>query len=466
MKRTLIITTRFPPDPSGGRQRSVKFSKYLPQFGWEPEILTIGQRYLWERDDDTLKELPEGLRVHRAFTPDPVPLLIKLGRWLEQRLNGMVRQSTQPHEARELFVDSRPKGRFSRLKPSVEAFMRACWRWARIYLWIPDYRIFWAPFAVIRALRLHRKEPFDAFITTAPDYSTFIVGWWVKGLSGKPWIADYRDLWTGSPARLWMSPKRARFEAWLERRIMRRADHLITVSPRMSEFIQRLHTDFPPERIHVITNGYDDNDFSDLKASTSPGNSFTINYTGVLYCHRSAGSFLSAVGELLCEKDCLRQSMHINFYGKLRFDKEQTLKSIIDKYQLAPVVNFELYIKYKESLQAQATASVNLLIVNDSDNCDMVMPSKTFEYLAAGRPILALVPEGNCKELIIESRAGVTCHPRDVEGIKEALRVLVKLHLKGKLDLKPDPSVLSRYHRRELTNQLARVLDQAIIGPP
>jgi glycosyltransferase involved in cell wall biosynthesis len=343
--------------------------------------------------------------------------------------------------------------------------MMTYWKWGRRYLCIPDQYITWLPFALAKAIQINRREPFDVVMTTAPHYSTFIVGWCIKRLAGKPWIVDFRDPWTGCHFRSWMPSWRARFEYWLERTIIRRADHLIAVSPRMSEHIQSLHADFSPERIHVITNGYDD-DFSDLKASTSPGNSFTINYTGALYGLRceAVRSFLSAVGELLCEKDGLRQSMRINFCGKVGFEEEQTLKSIIDKYQLAPVVNFEPYIKHKEALQAQATASVNLLIVEDLNNCDLVIPSKTFEYLVAGPPILALVPEGDCKRLILESRAGVTCHPLDVEGIKEALGDLIEAHQRGELDTKADPSVLYRYHRRELTSQLSRVLD--VIGTP
>lgn len=465
MKRALIITDCFPPEASGGRLRSVKFSKYLPEFGWEPEVLTVGRRSLMERDDDTLKEVPEGLRVHRAFAPDPVPLVKSLGRWLEEKLGGRARQSGKPPREGEPSLDAGGKGGLPGLKPAVVGPMKACWRWARVYLWFPDYRVFWAPFAVLRAFRLHRREPYDAFITTAPDYSTFIVGWWMKRLTGTPWVADYRDLWTGNHARLWMSPGRARFEARLERRLVRRADHLVAVSPGFSEHIRRLHADFPPERIHVITNGYDD-DFPDLRASAPAGDVFTVSYTGVLYGHRPVGSFLSALGRLLCERDGLRPSVRVNFYGKVRFDKERTLGPIIDKYRIAPMVSFEPYIKYEEALRAQAASSVNLLIVEDTVNSDSLLPLKAFEYLASGRPVLALAPEGDCRRLIQESGAGVVCHPRDVEGIKEALEALIEEHSRGELGSKADPSVVSRYHRRELTGRLAGVLDGAIGGPP
>jgi glycosyltransferase involved in cell wall biosynthesis len=263
-----------------------------------------------------------------------------------------------------------------------------------------------------------------------------------------------------------MPPWRARFEDWLERTIIRRADHLIAVSPRMSEYIQRLHADFSPERIHVITNGYDDDDLPAAGGRAHPDDSFIISYTGMLNGHRSAASFLSAVGELLDERDDLRKTLRIIFYGQVRLDEEQNLRPIIDKYHLESVVGFNPYIKYKEALRTQATSSVNLLIVDYSYNCDLIVPAKTFEYLAAGRPILALAPEGDCKQLILESRAGVVCHPQDVEGIKEALGDLIEAHQRGDLDIKADPSVLYHYQRRELTGRLARVLDQEVLGTP
>jgi glycosyltransferase involved in cell wall biosynthesis len=159
--------------------------------------------------------------------------------------------------------------------------------------------------------------------------------------------------------------------------------------------------------------------------------------------------------------------MRINFFGKVHPDEQQNLQSVIDKYHLAPIVNFVPYIKYKEALLAQGTSTVNLLILDHSShNCDLVVPAKTYEYLAAGRPILALVPKGDCKQIILDSQAGITCDPLDVKGIKEVLRSLIEKHLKGELSFRPDPEVLSRYHRRELTGQLARVLDREVIGPP
>lgn len=337
-------------------------------------------------------------------------------------------------------------------------------RWGRSYLCIPDQYVTWLPFALEKALRINRKKPFDVVMTTAPQYTTFIVGWCIKRITGKPWIVDYRDLWTGCHLRSWMPSWRARFEYWLERTIIRRADHLISVSPRMSEYIQSLHADFSPERIHVITNGYDNDDLPVAGGRAHPEDSFTINYTGSLYGNRSAASFLSAVGELLDKRDDLRKTLRIGFFGQVRLDEQQNLLPIIDKYRLESVVDFNAYIKYKESLQAQADSTVNLLIVDYSENCDMVLTSKVFEYLASGRPILALVPEGDCKRLILESRAGVVCHPQDVEGIKEALGDLIEAYQRGKLDTKAEQSVLDRYQRRDLTGRLAGVLDQEVIG--
>ncbi|MDV2502783.1 MAG: glycosyltransferase family 4 protein [bacterium] len=457
MKRVLIITTAFPPQPTVGRHRSVKFAKHLPEFGWEPVILTVDDRYLLDRDDDTLKELPADLQVHRAFfLPDPL-----------QSVRKIVHRSTLPSETQESSLDSRQKSRPSLPKRAFNAAMKTYWSWGRRYLCIPDQHITWLPFALAKAFQIHRKEPFDVVMTTAPNYTTFIVGWCIKRLTGKPWIVDFRDLWTGDYHRLWVPSWRARLESWLERTILRRADHLITVTLRMSEFVRSLHAGFPPGRIHVITNGYDDEDLPNVKAITSPGDPFTITYTGKLDSHRPAKHFLCAVGELLNERASYKQTMRLNFFGKVHPDEQQNLQSVIDKYHLAPIVNFVPYIKYKEALLAQATSTVNLLILDHSShNCDLVIPAKTYEYLAAGRPILAIVPEGDCKQIILDSQAGITCDPLDVKGIKEALRSLIEKHLKGELSFRPDPEVLSRYHRRELTGQLARILDREVIGPP
>lgn len=455
MKRVLIIASHFPPEPSVGRHRIVKFCKYLPQFGWEPEVLTIDDRFLWDRDEDTLKELPEGLRVHRAFTLDPEMLL-------QKRMLRKLRPHMTHSRPQEASIGSRAKNQPSRLQSALDASLGAVWRWSRNYVWIPESMVLWTPFAVAKALRLLGRESFDVVMTTAPHYTPIIVGWWLKRLTGRPWVVDLRDLWSGNHTRGWQSPMRAKLELGLERRIMGRADHIVAVTPGMPKVLKRLHADFPPERIHVITNGYDDDDVPDSREEVSQGKRFTINYTGGLYRLRSAGPFLGALGELLNERESLREAVGVNFYGTVSYEEQRALRPLIDKYGLAPIVNFRFYVKHKEALRAQAAASVNLLIVDKSDNCDLVVPAKTYEYLAAGRPILALAPEGDCKRLIQETKAGTVCDPLDVVGIKKALEGLIGAHSKGELRSGADPSLLARFHRRELTGRLARVLEQAL----
>ena len=66
MNKVLIITYYWPPSGGAGVQRWLKFSKYLPEFGWEPVILTVDPEYAaYPVIDKSLNEdLPSSLKVH------------------------------------------------------------------------------------------------------------------------------------------------------------------------------------------------------------------------------------------------------------------------------------------------------------------------------------------------------------------------------------------------------------------
>jgi hypothetical protein len=174
-KRVLIVAYQFPQGPVVGALRLSFLARYLPEFGWEPSVLT-------KRENVG----PGSARV--VAVPDVFERLL------------------QP---------SRQSGKFPGLRAIAHAVVM-----------FPDRAAGWIPAAVAAGLRLTRKEHFDAVLSTSPPPSAHLVAYAIAQMRGLPWIADYHDLWCGHPNAA-KGPVRSRLEMWLEHVVRRRA-HAIT----------------------------------------------------------------------------------------------------------------------------------------------------------------------------------------------------------------------------------------------
>ena len=129
-----------------------------------------------------------------------------------------------------------------------------------------------------------------------------------------------------------------------------------------------------------------------------------------------------------------------------------------DRLELIP------YAPRATSLALQRDSDVLLLLIPDAGGRGKgVLSGKVFEYLAAGRPILAAVPpDGAAAELIQETGAGIVVAPDDVDGLRDALLELNRRFTSGGLpDVQLSPEwrhSVARSTRVEETAELLRSL--------
>lgn len=82
VKRVLMIAYHFPPmHGSSGMQRTLRFARYLPDHGWEPIVLAPSPRAYQQTDSGQLADIPQQVRVHRAFALDTARHLTVMGRY-------------------------------------------------------------------------------------------------------------------------------------------------------------------------------------------------------------------------------------------------------------------------------------------------------------------------------------------------------------------------------------------------
>ena len=257
MNKVLIITYYWPPSGGAGVQRWLKFSKYLPEFGWEPVILTVDPRYaaFAVTDNSLIDDIPSSLRVYSTPATDYF------------RIYGKNR-SKIPSAG---FANSLN----NTLKEKVLRFIRG-------NFFIPDPRKGWNKFAFKKACELIESEGINHVITTSPPHSTQLIGLKIrKKYKNIKWIADLRDPWTDIYYynQFYHTSIAKHIDSGLERRVLTNADRIITVGESLKSSFS-LKVKGIENKTEVITNGYDEDDFRHV--SYFPSEIFTISYIGTL----------------------------------------------------------------------------------------------------------------------------------------------------------------------------------------
>jgi glycosyltransferase involved in cell wall biosynthesis len=384
--RVLLVTMYFPPAGGGGVGRPLKLATHLPELGIETHVLAPDDPKWLARDDEL--DVPAGATVHRARYVGPNAKLPA------EELHGL--------EGAELFL--RQAALFSRR------------------LLLPDEFVSWGLTAIPAARRIVRDEQIDVLVTTSPPASVNLIGAAVKQATGVPWVADLRDSVAANPDRrvdrlaVRMKEKAQAIVAGL---VARRADAVVTVSDAISQEMRELGA----ERVETIPNGCDFDDFEGLEYH--PGERFRITHTGTFFGHRDPRPFLSALAAT--ESDVVAR-----FVGGLR----STDREFAEELGLSDRVEEIAHVPRRSALELQRDSEALLLLLPEAGGRGRTVPSgKIFEYLAAGRPILAAVPpDGVAAELVRRADAGVVVAPDDVAALTAAIEGLRARWKRGALE--------------------------------
>jgi len=411
------VTMYFPPAGGGGVQRPLKFAAHLPSLGIETHVLAPDDPKWIHRDDEL--QPPTLAWVHRARYLGPK------GRKPAEELHG--RQGLE-----RMGVQARLAGR---------------------RLLVPDENVSWNLTAIPAAIRIVKREGIDVVLTTSPPSSVHLIGAAVKRATGKPWVADLRDSIVAHPHRRAESllvRAKEQSEHGVARLVARSADAIVSVSDAIAD---EMRARDPRGTVVTIANGSDFDDFAGLEHRTS--DRFRITHTGSFFGKRDPRPFLTALETTGLDDVVAR------FLGDFRSsDREWAeAQNLGDRLELIP------YAPRRRSLELQRDSEALLLLVPEAGGRGKgVLSGKVFEYLAADRPILAVVPpEGAAAELIRSSGAGVVVAPDDVEGMAAALRELHERWRAGSLDA----PALSEEWRRKVARQtrveeLARLLERLV----
>jgi len=447
MKSVLVISYFFPPLGGVGVQRVLKFVKHLPHFGWQSIVLTLRNPDYKMLDPELLKDIPVQTKIIRTSTIEPskiyhfIVLLIDKIRVSLQR-----RRSLGKTE----FYDT-PK---HRLDTKISNF-----------IFIPDNRVGWVPFASLAMLRKRKREKPDMIFSTSPPFSVHLVGLIAKFILKKPWVVDLRDLWVLHPHTKPATKIHHRISKYIEHTVLKSADKVLTVSDPLCEDLRKAYPDIAAEKFEVIPNGYDF-DGLEAKRDEKPNKNFSIGHVGSLQMHsgRTPYYFLTALGELRKEVPELVKEISVFFVGAADRPNRRFIEEMIFRFDLKDMVNCIDFVSHSRAMNYMKNFSVLLfLIVRSGKNCGSSrgnVSGKLFEYLATGKPILALTEEGPVRDLIKKSGCGILADYDDTQQIKREILNCYNKFKKGQLRTEPNWDFITQFERKKLTQQLANVLDE------
>lgn len=375
-KRILVITYYWPPSGGAGVQRWLKFTKYLPEFGWDPIVFTPENPDFELKDESLSNDVNDQIEVLKFPIWEPYKLFKRLSG------NKSIKQGQ--------ILESGKRSVFKKMAI-----------WVRGNLFVPDPRIFWVKPSVQYLESILQTNNIKHIITTGPPHSVHLIG---KGLKLKnpslTWIADFRDPWSQ-----WDILKKMRISSFiwkkhlkLEESVLKMADSVLATGPTAAQEFR----DLGARRVHSITNGYDRDD-GPPSVKPIKGDKFVISHLGMLSESRNPEALWGAL-EGLCNQPEFYEAFELHLTGIL----SPEVLSTVNRY---PKLITKLYLKesipHSEVFKAYKESNILVLLQTKAKGATSQLPGKLFEYLSAKRPILALGARGNdISEILNSTKSG------------------------------------------------------------
>ena len=423
MKKVLIITYYWPPSGGAGVQRWLKFAKYLPEFGWQPIILTVDPQYASypQRDESLLSEVGPGCLVYTTKSFELYNFYKLISGKKEVPYGG--------------FANDSKVGIFQKLS-----------KFLRGNFLLPDPRKGWNRYAYKKAVELISQYNIDSVVTTSPPHSTQLIGLKLKKQFNIQWIADLRDPWTDIYyyRQFNHTTLARRIDRTYERKVIENADLLITVS----EDVKRIFAEKSDLNIAAITavipNGFDGDDFN--IPSVPAEKRKIITYTGTISEAYDVDCLLKALSRL---DDTLKSELLIRFVGKVPPLVEQKFKATGIELELVG------YVDHPKSIEYLLRSDLLLLVIPKVKNNRGILTGKFFEYLASHKPILAIGPtDGDLAKIIQKTQCGRLFDYEDTEGMLK----YIEENLDHPVEVNK-PELANQYSRKELTRKVVQLLE-------
>lgn len=416
--RWLCIAYAFPPVSRSGTYRTAGFVRYLGEQGWPATVITADPTSE-PCDFQLLDRVPQGTRVVTTKWWNLARRAGRLSRWWRRR--GLELSSTERVECVAAPDGSASQGVAVNGRRSLASRVVDACSW---FLQTPDTRIGWIAPAVRAALRELHREPHDVVYSSSPYASAHLIAMLVSQLVRLPWVADFRDPWRGNPFREQPRGPADRWDAWLERKVMRHATRLVFAGPRMQEATTQR---FPAtaEKCCTILNGYDHDLLAGIVPQReAPRDELIITHAGEFYARRDPRAIFAALRRARLATPNGRR-IRLQLVGSTTMEGRPLIE-LAREAGVDECVTVVGRVDHRTALALVMGSDAALLVGGSGSDGDLQIPAKLFEYLPARKPIIALVDRGSpVRDILHASRAdALWAEPHDVDHIAEAMITL------------------------------------------
>ena len=413
--------------------RVVKFAKYLPQFGWQPIVLTVKNGEFPYQDSQLAEDLPNDIKVYRTKAWDPFRLYKKL---------------TGKSDS-----DAIPVGVLTHKKTNWKERLAT---FIRTNFFIPDARIGWLSYAKKEIKHLIEKENISAVFISSPPNSSQLLCLSLKKITDIPVISDFRDPWTD--IRYYKFVKRMRISNWIdsyfERIVLEKIDFGTTVSTDLLKMFNQKLPQNLEEKFAVLPNGFDESDFEELKYEYA--DTFEIIHTGNLQEHQIPQAIIEVLSKFKSEKPEIYRQIRLKFIGKT----SESLPKLINEFLIDDITSFLPFKPHSEIPKILKSAAILLMVVPKVENNLGIVTGKLFEYIGANRPVLVIGPKSGDAAAVLKniSYSGVFEYD-DLIKIENFLLHNFELWSSKKYEFDVTP-YQEQYSRKQLTQKLTQIFNQ------
>lgn len=441
--KVLIITYVFPPAAYVGGHRQLKYCKYLRDYGWAPLVLTIEPTGVNFKDDNLCRQVPDHVRVYRALDVDPA-------KWIE-KFESRERSSTGvPPRIATAGPQAPPRapGMLQRLRRLFGQLLNDS----------PDSHIFWVPFAFLKGVRILLTENVDVIYCSSPPHSSHIVAFLLAICFRKPYVLDFRDPWfVSGPHRIPSAKHRwvSKWETAAKRVVVSNAAKIISVSRGERDELREEFPELKAEHFTVITNGYDPTDFNGVSQGQERSSKLTLTHAGTIYGGR-AGEFFASLHQLVRDHPGIEDKVQVKLIGEVANEYAETIRTL----EARGILRAYGTLPHATTLRAVLESDALVILMGGEEELSSHIPAKVFEYLYAGKPIVAVAGDGELAEIVTKSGLGILVSPDSVEKLARTLWDLYADYATGRLVRVPNKSYIKSFERAALTGKLAMILDE------
>jgi glycosyltransferase involved in cell wall biosynthesis len=426
MKKVLMVTYALPPVGGAGVQRTAKFIKYLNYFGWEPIVLSVKNPSVPTHDPFQIIDIPPGTKIFKARTLEP------------------------NYRLKRKFITGKDKPRNSR---SITKLIK----WLTNGLMIPDPQILWWPGLMLSLWKIIKKESVDCLFVSAPPFSSLIPVVYTGKALGIPVVIDFRDNWKFYRLHMENATKTTfakMMDRVLEKYAILNCSAFTTATASYVKNISDRYFFSKDKRGYVITNGFDKEDFNSFQEKILPNRmaeKIHFLYSGTVWKATSLLPLMKAINSIATDYPDIDKKIRITIMGRI---VDQELYYFLNR-RLQDILHLRGYVPHGKAIETLFRADVLIIALSDIEGADQIIPAKTFEYVATGKKILAIVPEGETSRLLDAEYANAAIfHPNETDLI--ATYILRLLENKSLVFGKKKTDV-AKYERKFLTGKLAEI---------